>query len=184
MFAFLRKTKISCQELADKLAPGFTRTTIELFEGEKQNRGEHSWILESIRSGKCRTEPVKEWVLLSIAAYVNGCRSSMKQDTTHYEFVRKFIAACGRDFIERGIFSTAAEYSELSKDRISNYFEALAHGEAQDKIQAVARKFLVNVGCNPDDIVHRMGAAGFFVSDSANAKNVFDQIQKSYRVVA
>ena len=183
MFFFRRKSTISSQELADTLAPRFTKTTVELFEQEKEARGEQSWTVESAK-GKCRTDPLKEWVLFSLAGYINGCRSSMKQDATHFEFVRSFIAVCGRDFVARGVFTSEAEFEQLAMERMSDYMDALQDGDAEKKMQLVGRKFLVNVGCELDDISGRVGAIGSFMNESIHTKKLFDDLQKSYRVVS
>jgi len=37
--------------------------------------------------------------------------------------------------------------------------------------------------CNPDDISHRMGAVGSFMTQSINTKKLFDELQRTVRLV-
>mgnify|MGYP001559117105 FL=1 len=69
-------------------------------------------------------------------------------------------------------------------DRMSDYLDALQDGDAEKKMQLVGRKFLINVGCEPDDIVRRIGAVGSFMNNSIGTKKLFDDLQKSYRLVS
>lgn len=183
MWPFNRKSTISCQELADILAPKFTKGTVKLFEGKKGVGLDLSWINESDKE-KHRTKSLKEWVLFSLAGYVNGCRSSMKQDEIHFEFVRSFIAVCGGHLVELGVFPSEAEFEQLAKDRMSDYLNALKGGDAEKEMQIIGRKFLVNAGCEPDDIANRVVAVGAFMSNSIATKKMFDDLQKSNRIVS
>ena len=59
------KSKISCQELADTLAPRFTKQTIALFEEEKEVLGEQSWAIHSARRN-FQTNQLQEWILFHV----------------------------------------------------------------------------------------------------------------------
>lgn len=107
----------------------------------------------------------------------------MKQDNTHFKFVRVFIAECGRDFIKRGIFLTAEQFAQLSRDRMAAYFAALSGDNPEHQIKNVGRKFLVNVGSNPDDIAHLIDAVGSFATGSIATKSMFDNLQKTIRLL-
>ena len=166
------------------MASRFVKMTINEFEEDKKSLGERSWTVESAIRNEYRTDPLKEWALFSLAGYINGCRSSMKQNAIHFEFVHSFIAFSGRDFTERGVFTTQTEYEQMGLDRTSEYFDALRDGDAEQKIKAVARKFLINVGCNPNDITTHMVAVSSFVNASIYTKKMFDDLQKSYRLIS
>ena len=47
----------------------------------------------------------------------------------------------------------------------------------------VAKAFLINAGCNADDIALRVGAVGSFVNQSINTKKLFDEIKQTVRLV-
>ena len=173
---------MSCRELAETLAPRFAKMTVELFEGEREARGDRSWTVESA-NGKCRTDPLKEWALYSLAGYIQGCRASTKNDVTYMNFARYFISESGRDFVNRGVFSTEVEFDGLTKDRVPQYLEAISDGNAEKAMQSVGRTFLLNVGCNPEDLSQRVGAVGAFMSQSINTKKLFDELQKTVRLV-
>ena len=173
---------MSYRELAETLAPRFTKATVNLFEAEKEARGNSSWTVEAA-AGTCRTDALREWALYSLAGYIQGCRASTKNDEKYLNFARYFITQCGRDFVGRGVFSTETEFDELAKDRISSYLTAISNMDAEKAMQSVGRTFLTNVGCNPDDISQRLGAVGSFVNQSTNTKKLFDEIQKTVRLV-
>lgn len=187
MFPFRRKSTISCQELADILAPKFAKGTVKIFEGENgTGTGTGlglTWINESdIR--KYRKESLREWVLFSLTGYINGCRSSMKQDAIHFEFIWSFITVCGSYFVEHGVFTSGMEFEQLAKERMSGYLNTLKGDDAEKEMQIIARKFLVNVRCEPDAIDNRIAAVGFFMTNSIATKKMFNDLQKSYRFVS
>jgi len=93
---------MSYRELAETLAPRFTKMTVELFDREKEAR--ETFLDCRIRKGKCRTDPLKEWGLYSLAGYIQGCRASTKNDQSYLNFARYFITESGRDFIKRDVF--------------------------------------------------------------------------------
>jgi len=183
MFFFRRKSTISCQEVADILVPKFAKGVVKLFEEEKGSGLGLSWINESDK-GKYQKESLKEWVLFSLAGYINGCRSSMKQDAIHFEFVWSFITVCGSYFVEHGVFTSEMEFEQLAKERMSDYLNALKGDDAEKEMQIIARQFLVNIRCEPDDIANRVVAVGSFMTNSIATKKMFDDLQKSYRFVS
>ena len=168
--------------MAGKLSASFTNFTLKLFADQKEESGESSWTVESVKAGH-QQELLQEWTLFSVAAYINGCRSSMKQDAVHFEFVRSFVAACARNFVELGTFSSEPEFTRLAMGRLSEYLDAFSGSDVEEALQNVARKFLQNVGCSPNDIAHRVVAAGHFVNESVETKKMFDSLQASYRIV-
>ena len=173
---------MSYRELAETLAPKFAKATIDLFETEREARGNSSWTVEA-SSGPCRTDPLREWVLYSLAGYIQGCRASTRNDEKYLAFARDFISRCGWYFVDQRVFSTETEFDELAKDRISDYLTAISNADADQAMQNVGRAFLTNVGCNPDDIAQRVGAVGSFMNQSINTKKLFDEIQKTVRLV-
>lgn len=177
------KTKIKCQDLAEQLAPRFAKQILRSFEEEKKEMGEHSWTIEA---GQSNTEIVvfREWALFEIAAYLNGCRSSMKQDAIHFEFVRRFIVTCGREFVEQRIFDDLSAYLELAQDRTSKYMSIFRDNDPDEAMQNVAVDFLSQLQCNTDNIASRMVLAGMFINVSALTKTMFDNIGKEFRLVA
>ena len=170
------KSKMSCQELVDMLAPRFANSTLERFENEKEN--EHSWITEATKE-KCRTDPLKEWVLFNLAAYVTGCRLAMKPGAIHFEFVGSFIADCASDFVKRAVFKTETEFAQLAMERMADYSMALEEADAVKKMLILSGKFLRNVGCDSDDIVYHMAASGSFMSELTATKTMFEDILKT-----
>lgn len=182
MFFGFWKSKISCQELADMLGPSFIKQTVAMFEEEKETLGEQSWVIAAARRNS-HANLLQEWILFMLAAYINGCRSSMKPTPTHFEFARRFIFACVRDCVECGAFPAQSALQQAVQDRTSEYWEVFSGKDIDKAMHEVAQRFLRNVGCEPDDCAFRMLAAGQFVSVSAATKKLFDQLQKSYRII-
>ena len=119
-----------------------------------------------------------------LAAYINGCRSSMKDTPTHFEFARYFIFACVRDCLERDAFPVQSTLQQVVQVRTSEYLNIFSGKDSDTATQEVAQRFLRNVGCEPDDIAFRMGVEGQFVNVSICTKQLFDQYHKSYRIVS
>lgn len=181
MFFFNRKSKTSCEDLLKEFVPRFSRSTVALFESEKEIRGDRSWIVKSTKE-LCRTDPLEEWVLYMLAGYIHGCDASTKDDESYLRFKLKFMEEVGRDFVKRGIFSSDSEFNSLARDRVSHYLEAISEGE--ESMHEVARIFLRNVGCNADDIALHIGAVGFFMNQTITTKKLFDELQKITQLVA
>jgi hypothetical protein len=157
---------------------------MELLETEKAALGERSLLAISSNGGGCQTDPKKEFSLFALSAYINGCRASMREDSTHFAFVRRFVDACGGEFVKAGVFPLVSEFETLAKDRTSEYLTALSGGDADEKMQHVAKKYLLNLGCPTDDVALRIGAVGGFMNGSAATKALFDKLQDSYRFTA
>ena len=182
MFLSFLKPKITCKELAEKLAPRLVKQVIEGFEEGKRVMGDHAWMIESSNS-TTEADKIGEWVLFNIAGYINGCRSSMNQDAIHFEFVRSFIFECGRCLMRRGIFVTESEYERQAMDRVTNYLNMFTGIDIDKEMHNIASAFLKNVACNQDDIASRMVVAGSFMAQSTLTKTMLDGIQKSYRII-
>jgi hypothetical protein len=107
----------------------------------------------------------------------------MTEGDVHFRFVHSFLTVCGRDLVERGIFSTQAEFENLAHDRLSEYLNAIIKGDPEKSMMGVATAFLINAGCSADDIALRLGAVGSFVSQSVGTKELFDEVKRSVRLV-
>ena len=69
-------------------------------------------------------------------------------------------------------------------DRMSEYLGTLQGEDAVNIMKLVAQKFLTNVGCEPQDISKNIVAGSSFMNTSIYTKKMFDDIQKSYRIVS
>lgn len=181
MFDFFRKSKVACLDLAEMLAPRFISSTIKMFEAEINERGDQSWTRKAEQTHLPTS--LQEWLLFCLAAYIQGCRISMNQDQIHFAFVKYFLELVAHNVTNEGIFPTADEFMSRSHERLSEYLAAFSNTRPEDSMKAVARAFLGNVGCPPDDIVLIVGASGSFMSEAITSKELFDKIQKSYRLV-
>lgn len=182
MFSFLQKPKMSCLSLAETLAPKFTRMAIHLYDSEVEALGENSWIAESVQ----RTSQIaskREWVLYCLAGYINGCRASMGENDIHFRFGHLFLIICGRNLVEQSIFPTESEFEKLGQDRTAEYLGAITNDDPEGSMNRVAKAFLINAGCNANDIALRTGAALNFVNESVNTKKLFDEIKRTVRLV-
>lgn len=173
---------MSCLSLAESLAPRFIRTTMGLYDSEAEEWGDQSWIAESVRN-RSQVSSKQEWILFRLAGYVNGCRSSMTEDDIHLAFLHSFLNLCAVDLVEKGIFTTQTEFEDAGRARTSEYLRAFTQGGPQESTMAVAKSFLVNAGCNVDDIAHLMGAGGGFVNESTLTKELFDNIKRTVRLI-
>lgn len=172
---------MSCLSLAESVAPRFVRTSMGLYDSEAKELGDQSWIAESVRN-RSQVSSKQEWILFRLAGYVNGCRSSMTENDIHLAFLHSFLNLCAVDLVEKGIFTTQTEFEDMGRARTSEYLSAFTQGSPQDSIMAVAKSFLVNAGCNADDIAHLMVAGGGFVNESTLAKELFDNIKRTVRL--
>ena len=178
MWPFNKKQTISCQELACQFAPDFTKMTVTSCEGYLDQQ-----LL--IMSDKImnKAESIKELVLFYFVSCIYGCRISMKQDVIHFEFVRAFATECGSNLVEYGIFTSAAEFEQLAKIRLSEYLNALkSYGDENILGYELAQKFLVNVGCDPNTIGNLHFAVASFMKKSNATKEMFDDLQKNYSI--
>ena len=182
MFSFFRKPKMSCLSLAQSLAPRFVRISMALYIGETEDWGELSWIGECVRN-RSEVSSKQEWILFLLAGYVNGCRSSMTESDIHFAFLHSFLYLCAIDLVEKGIFSSHTEFDDMRRARTSEYVSAFTQGSSEESRMAVAKSFLVNAGCYADDIAHLMAAGSDFVGESMLAKELFDDIKQTVRLI-
>lgn len=173
---------MSCLSLAEIAAPRFVRTSMALYDSESEELGDLSWIAESVRS-RSEVSSKQEWILFLLAGYVNGCRSSMTESDIHFAFLHSFLNLCAADLVEKGIFSSQTEFKDMSRARTSEYLNALTQGGSQESTVAVAKFFLVNAGCNADDLAHLECAYSGFEDESMLAKELFDDIRRTVHLI-
>jgi hypothetical protein len=164
------------------MAPRFLASWLRDYEKELLERVEQSWIEVASRTYS-QDVTRQEWVLFCLAAYIQGCQSSMKQDQIHFEFVQCFLKAISRGVTDGKIFSTDEDFLHRSRSRLTEYLAALSNSTPEEPLRGVASKFLANVGCDANDILLRVGATGNFMAEAVATKELFDKLKKDVRLV-
>ena len=173
---------MTCRSLAETMAPKFVTAWIQEYDDELRESGENSWV-ERARMSKSDAKAKQEWLLLCLAAYIQGCRSSMGESELHFRFAGDFLEVFGREVEFQRIFPTAREFIELSKLRSTEYWSQLSESDPGRSIRLVAARFLQNVGCSPIEITHSMTIASAFTSTATTTKDLFDKLKRTVRLV-
>ena len=182
MFSFLGRSKVTCRSLAETMAPKLVTAWIQEYDEELRKPGDNSWV-EHARMSKSDAKAKQEWLLLCLAAFLQGCHSSMGESDLHFRFAGDFLEVCGREVELQRIFSTANEFIELSKLRSTEYWSLLSESDPGGSIRLVAARFLQNAGCSPIEIAHSMTIASAFTSTATTTKDLFDKLKRTVRLV-